>query len=273
MNVLQSLKGFYSEWQAEKGYIGCTENGVLIPYVAVKKTEYPVVLLQYAIHAREYITTYLAMLQAQDFLKRGRRGTTYFIPAVNIDGIVESLYGNGLYKANARGVDLNVNFDARWGTGAKNVREKAAENYIGEYPFSENETRTLRDFTLAVRPDITVSYHSKGEEIYWEFFQEERERTRDYKVAEAVSRATGYPVKSAGVSAGGYKDWCVAKLKIPALTIEVGDDKLSHPIGEEFAQEIFLRNRDVLTVLTENYDERREIYARGDKGSIKGGKT
>ena len=267
MDVLQELKLFYNGWQDEKGYIGCTENGVLIPFVSVKKTEYPVVLLQYAVHAREYITTYLAMLQAQDFLMRGRRGTAYFIPAVNIDGIVESLYGDGLYKANSRGVDLNVNFDARWGTGEKNVREKATENYIGERPFSESETKALRDFTLSVRPDVTVSYHSKGEEVYWEFFQEERERKRDYTVAEAVSRATGYPVKSAGVSAGGYKDWCVEKLKIPALTIEVGDDRLSHPIGAEFAQEIFLKNREVLTVLTENYDQRRKIYARGDKGS------
>ena len=269
MGVLQSLKNFYSEWRAEKGYIGCTENGVLIPFVAVKKTEYPVVLLQYAIHAREYITTYLAILQANDFLNRGKRGTAYFIPAVNIDGIVEVLNGDGLYKANSRGVDLNVNFDAHWGTGTKNIREKAAENYIGERPFSENETKALRDFTLAVRPDVTVSYHSKGEEIYWEFFQDERERTRDFIIAESVSRATGYPLKSAGVSAGGYKDWCVEKLKIPALTIEVGDDRLSHPIGEEFAEEIFLKNRDVLTVLTENYDERRKVYACSDKGSGK----
>ena len=231
MDVLEELKLFYKGWTYGKGYIGSTENGVLIPFLEVKKSESPVVIAQYAIHAREYITTYIAMMQAADFATRGKRGTVYFIPAVNPDGIAEAICGDKTYKANARRVDLNVNFDAKWGEGEKNVRYKASENYIGEYPFSESETKALRDFTLYVKPDITVSYHSKGEEIYWEFFQSGKDRIRDFNVAQAVSFATGYPVKSAGNSVGGYKDWCIAKLRVPALTVEVGDDCLSHPIG------------------------------------------
>ena len=141
MNVLEELKYFYRDWKGVKGYIGCTENGALIPFFALKKTEKPIIIAQYAIHAREYITAYIAMMQIKDFAERGKKGTVYFIPAVNLDGIAEALYGDKLYKANARRVDLNVNFDARWGGGAKNVREKASENYIGECPFSEAETR------------------------------------------------------------------------------------------------------------------------------------
>ena len=198
-----------------------------------------------------YITTYLAIMQAEEFAAFGKKGTVFFLPAVNIDGIAEVIGGDTTYKANANMVDLNVNFDARWGEGAKNVRGKAPENYIGAYPFSESETAALRDFTLMVQPDLTLSYHSKGEEIYWEFFQDGRARERDFRIANAVSAVTGYPVKSAGKSAGGYKDWCVERLKIPALTIEVGSDNLSHPIGEEFAEEIFLKNRDVIKILTE----------------------
>lgn len=251
MNVLEKLGVFYESWTGEKGYIGCTENGVLIPFFAVRKSEAPVILAQYAIHAREYITTYLSMMQAEEFLKSGKRGTVYFVPAVNPDGIAEVIGGDRTYKANANMVDLNVNFDAGWGEGAKNVRKKSSENYIGERPFSESETKALRDFTLSVRPDVTLSYHSKGEEIYWEFFQEGKERERDFEIANAVSAVTGYPIKSAGLSAGGYKDWCVEKLKIPALTVEVGNDALFHPIGEEFAEEIFYKNRDVIKVLTE----------------------
>lgn len=251
MDVLEELKAFYRDWVLDKGYVGFTENGNLIPFFKVQKTEYPVVIVQYAIHAREYITTYIGMMQAKDFSARGKRGTVYFIPAVNLDGIAEALYGDKTYKANARQVDLNVNFDANWGEGAKNVRCKCAENYIGKYPFSESETCALRDFTLLVEPDITVSYHSKGEEIYWEFFQDEKARKRDYQIAAAVSDATGYPLKSAGASSGGYKDWCIQKLGISALTIEVGDDRLSHPIGVEYAEEIFGKNRDVIKILTE----------------------
>lgn len=251
MDVIDELQLFYRAWTGIKGYIGCTENGVLIPFFAVNKTEKPVVIAQYAIHAREYITTYIGMMQAKDFLVRGKRGTVYFLPAVNLDGIAEVSGGERLFKANARMVDLNVNFDARWGGGARNVRDKANENYIGPHPFSESETKALRDFTLSVAPDMTVSYHSKGEEIYWEFFQDQPERERDYLIASVVSALTGYPLKNAGVSCGGYKDWCVEKLKIPALTIEVGDDGLNHPIGKEHAEEIFIKNRDVIGVLTE----------------------
>ena len=251
MNVLEELDDFYRRYSGEKGYIGFTENGKAIPFFAVVKTRAPVVIAQYAIHAREYITTYLALMQTEDFLSRGKRGTVYFIPAVNIDGILKVLSGNTLYKANADGVDLNVNFDARWGEGALNVRERGSENYIGEYPFSAAETRALRDFTLSVMPDATLSYHSKGEEIYWEFFQTGKRRERDLRIAQAVSTSTGYPLKSAGVSAGGYKDWCIEKLGIPALTVEVGNDKLSHPIGKEHAEEIFAANRETIHVLTE----------------------
>lgn len=251
MDVLEELKYFYRDWTDIKGYIGCTENGVLIPFFAVKKTERPVILAQYAIHAREYITTYLGMMQAKDFAINGKRGTAYFIPAVNLDGIAEVIGGNETYKANANRVDLNVNFDAMWGGGAKNVRQKSSENYIGEYPFSESETRALRDFTLKVCPDMTLSYHSKGEEIYWEFYQSGAERARDLAIAKSVSAVTGYPIKSAGLSCGGYKDWCVCKLHLPALTLEVGDDELTHPIGKEYAGEIFNKNRDVFGILTE----------------------
>jgi hypothetical protein len=43
-------------------------------------------------------------------------------------------------------------------------------------------------------------------------------------------------------SAGGYKDWCVEKLGIPAFTVEVGKDELSHPLGEETLQDIIEKN-------------------------------
>lgn len=246
MNVLGELKEFYGGFRGEKGVIGDSERGAPIYFFAVKKTEMPVIIAQYAMHAREYICAYLGMLQIKDFIRRGTRGTVYFIPALNPDGISVALSENPLYKANANGVDLNVNFDARWGTGAKNVFTAGAENYVGKFPFSEKETRALRDFTLKIKPQATLSYHSKGEEIYWEFYQDEARHARDYKIAKAVSLSTGYLLKSAVGSAGGYKDWCVEKLKIPALTIEVGSDRLSHPIKKRHAKEIFKKNAGTL---------------------------
>ena len=252
MGVLSELDVFYKNFQGEKFIIGRSHRKKPIYCFRIKKTDFPKIIVQYAIHAREYITTYLAMLQIEDFIMRGKVGTVYFIPAVNPDGIEIAELKNPLYKANDFGVDLNVNFDALWGTGRENVRRKSDCNFIGERPFSEPETRALRDFTLLIEPHSTLSYHSKGEEIYWEFFQGEKERNRDEKIAKILSEVTGYAVKLTPDSAGGYKDWCISRLKIPSFTIEVGSDNLSHPIGKEYSKDVFIKNQDVITTLIES---------------------
>lgn len=260
MNILYRLEKFYQDFTGEKGYIGSTVNGKLIPYFCVSKTNFPTLIVQYAIHAREYITTYLALKQINQFRAKGKVGTIYFIPAVNLDGIYIALKENPLYKANANGVDLNVNFDAKWGNGRQNIRYKSTENFIGEYPFSEPESKSLRDFTLSVMPDMTVSYHAKGEEIYYEFNQ--TEKARDYIFAKTVANVTGYAIKSTPDSCGGYKDWCIEKLGIPAITIEVGSDSLNHPIGENKLKEIYRKNELVLCALTQKLWENngKKIY-------------
>ncbi|MCQ2387073.1 MAG: hypothetical protein MJ066_01325 [Clostridia bacterium] len=254
MNVIDYLHKFYNNYEGEKGYIGFTENNQPIPYFAENKSDYPVIIVQYAIHAREYITTYLALKQIKDYIKNGKFGRIYFIPMVNIDGVKICLNGKHFYKANAKKVDLNVNFDARWGKGEFNLKKPADENYIGEFPFSESESRALRDFTLLVRPDLTISYHSKGEEIYWKFFQDECRLLRDFAIAKVVSNSTGYKLKDTYNSVGGYKDWCIEKLRIPSFTIEVGDDNLTHPIEKENLKQIYEKNKNVLTDITEYFN-------------------
>lgn len=251
MNVLRKLKVFYKKFRGEKGIVGYSVKGTKIYYFTVRKTDYPKVIVTYGIHAREYITTYLAMRQINHFINVGKVGCVTFVPAVNPDGIKISLTNKPLYKANANGVDLNVNFDANWGSGASNVTVKGDQNYIGKHPFCQPESKALRDLTLKINPQATISYHSKGEEIYWEFFQDQALLQRDKILATAISNATKYPLITVKNSAGGYKDWCIQKLKIPAFTIEVGDDNLSHPIGIEHLQEIYLKNKSVITTLTE----------------------
>ena len=245
MDVLKKVERFYENFRGEKGVIGKSVFNNPIYYMAIKKTETPKIILTYSIHAREYITALLSLKQIKRFSMSAKFGTAYFVPLINPDGVQIAQKENPLYKANGRGVDLNVNFDARWGTGEKNAFNSGAENYIGKSPFSEPETMAIRDFTLKITPDLTISYHAKGEEIYWEFFQTEDNRLRDEKIAKLVADITGYAIKSTPNSAGGYKDWCVEKLKIPALTIEVGDDKLTHPIGKKYLRGIYKKNKFV----------------------------
>ena len=252
MGVLCELEDFFLCFNGEKGQIGRSVEGRPIYFFKIEKTAFPKVIVQYGIHAREHITCRLALKQILEFEKTGKCGSVYFIPALNPDGIVIAQNYQPLYKANARSVDLNVNFDARWGTGQKNTIVPSAENYIGNFAFSEPETIALRDFTLKVKPNATISYHSKGEEIYYHFHQKGKREKRDKALAQLISKSTGYAIKNTLGSAGGYKDWCVEKLKIPAFTIEVGSDNLKHPIGKEHLQEIFYKNKSVINVLTEN---------------------
>ena len=76
-------------------------------------------------------------------------------------------------------------------------------------------------------PSATFSFHTKGEEIYWEF-----EGRGDEKGAKILSQSTGYRAVKISGSAGGYKDWCLLRLNIPSYTIECGSDELTHPIKD-----------------------------------------
>ena len=257
MRVLDRISEFYQNFNGEKKIIGKSLFGLPIYCVCIKKTDFPVIIVQYAIHAREHITSLLCLKQIEDFSRFGSLGTIYFLPLVNPDGVSVCENFNGLYKANGRGVDLNVNFPARWGGGKSNSTVAGDSDFIGEFPLSEPESRLLCDFTLKTKPDLTVSYHSKGEEIYWEFGQKGERRKRDKFIAQNVAKSTGYKLKLTPNSAGGYKDGCVQELKIPALTIEVGADELTHPIGEGFLAEIYQKNKRVLNVLIQVLTEKK----------------
>ena len=73
---------------------------------------------------------------------------------------------------------------------------------------------------------------------------------RDKKYAKILSRATGYPLAEAADSAGGYKDWCVERLRIPAFTVEAGRESFVHPLGLSSLADIVTKNIDALAALS-----------------------
>lgn len=219
-------------------------------------------------HSREYISSLLVIELAKMYANiPGTSGGIYFIFCTNPDGLALVLDGvdslscavtqnylttiNGStdfsqWKANANAVDLNTNFNADWGTGAQNVFCPASENFIGFYAESEREVRVLTNFTKKNRIKLSISYHSKGEVIYYGFNDEsEADLERDRALGEQFATSTGYQLTLTQNSAGGYKDWCVRELKIPAYTFELGREELSHPIGEEYLSEIVEQNKQV----------------------------
>ena len=252
MSVEREIEEFYKSFHGTKGVIGYSVEGRPVYFFTVEKTARPLIIVQCSIHAREYITAKFCLKEIADFSENAKVGSAAFIPCLNPDGVRIAETTNPLYKANFNGVDLNVNFDARWGTGTANVRTRGSANYIGEYPFSEPETAAIRDFTLFLKPDMTVSYHTKGEEIYYRFFQDGERLYRDGKLAGTVAARTGYRIVDPSGSAGGYKDWCVEELKIPAITVETGKDSFSHPLKSKAAlDDITEKNLGTTRILAE----------------------
>lgn len=209
------------------------------------------IIMTAAIHARECYTALVVLRQLREF--KSKVGGAYFVPLVNPDGATFFESGDSLgsgflqknkhrrleWKANARGVDLNTNFDANWGTGEQNKRVAGASDYIGSCAMSEPETLALAKLTQEVSPSMTVSYHCMGGELYWEFFQSGMARARDENIAARIAEHISVKKVDGDLnSAGGYKDWCVQKLGIPAVTIELIKSG-SHPFPPQaYAEDI-----------------------------------
>lgn len=236
------------------------------------------IIVQGAIHAREHIACDLICKMMEEIslnfekYKKLETPNIVFVPLANPDGASLVISGIksvksykkrkflislnndskdfSLFKANANGVDLNSNFDARWGTGKANLFYPSSQGFVGKNAMSEPCTKALAFITEKVAPIFTISYHTKGEEIYYDFFAKKENLKRDKKIAKIVKSATHYKIVSTqNSSSGGYKDWCIEKFNIPAVTIEVGSDLLSHPIGAEYLEKIYKRNKNILKKL------------------------
>ncbi len=269
MDTLNQVEEFYKRYTGRKeilAYSACNQP-IYAFYIGKEEDNTPKILAQYGMHAREWITTHLALYH----IERGiSDGYAVIVPLVNPDGVALATRGqtflqtlsmdrqaflykaNGastdfsLWKANANAVDINVNFDADWGEGVSNIRYPSFENFIGNSVASEIETQALVALTKKFLPNMTFSYHSKGEEIYW-YYKQEGDAYRQAEVfANYIAERTGYTAKKISGSCGGYKDWCILKKKLLALTIEVGKNSWKHPIGVTHLPELIQRNGNSL---------------------------
>ncbi len=177
------------------------------------------------------------------------------VPCLNPDGVQIALTGEqaaGPYselvrevsggataewKANARGVDLNHNFNAGW----QELRQEEIEagivsaaptRYGGERPESEPETAALVCLTRRVCPNQVIALHSQGEEIFWRYGEAVPERSE--RMARTFSAVSGFTlVDNAGLyDGGGFKDWFIKEFRRPGFTIEMGKGKNPLPLSD-----------------------------------------
>ncbi len=184
------------------------------------------------------------------FAQLQKRGIM-IIPCVNPDGVEIELHGSescprykklidsitsdtSRWQANARGVDLNHNFNAGWGELKKlemksGITKPSETRYGGTRPFSEPETIALKNLCLKHRFSHVIAFHSQGREVYCTYGNTPE---RSVALGEMFAALSGYKVALPDkiASGGGFKDWVIGYLKTPAITVETGLGKNPLPL-------------------------------------------
>lgn len=183
--------------------------------------------------------------------------TLSIIPMLNPDGVEYQIHGIGeenplrerllemnggsedfsSWQANARGVDLNHNYDAGFAEykeleKTQGIKKGAPTRYSGECAESEPEVAALCNFIRFSAPwQGVMTLHTQGEEIFAPPCKEGRSNA---VTARRLSELTGYRLcRAEGLAAyGGMSDWCAEKLLTPSFTMECGRGKNPLPISQ-----------------------------------------
>ena len=209
-------------------------------------------------------------MDAVDLLRRTRLS---MVPAVNPDGIdlvCGVLKGTARYraaadiasafptipfpqgwKANIVGTDLNLQYPAGWDMAreikfAQGYVRPAPRDYVGSAPLTAPESLALYDYTLRFSPNLTISYHTQGETIFWKYLDYEPANSR--AIAFLFAEESGYAVSETPYASGyaGYKDWFIQNYNRPGYTIEAGLGENPLPLSQ--FPKIYADNVGILTL-------------------------
>ena len=224
-------------------------------------------------HANEWITTALLLKFTEELARAYAAGgfiygqsaaelldyaSLFIVPAVDPDGIdlvtgalsrerTDAAYTLAQtypaipfpsgWKANIRGIDLNLQYPAGWSTAreikfAAGYTRPGPRDYVGPAPLTAPESLAMYGFTRALDPQLTLSYHTQGRVIYWQYDGYDVPGSK--AIAERFAAASGYAVAATPYAAGhaGYKDWFLQDFRRPGFTIEAGSGKNPLPLSQ-----------------------------------------
>lgn len=173
-----------------------------------------------------------------------RNKITAIYEADKQDGFVNGTMNDYLsvWKANARGVDINRNFDTEDFSSSSKMARPSFMNYHGESAESEPETKAMADFVRDLEnPVLSIAVHSQGEVIYFNCGQKNYDEAHDFGAS--VSDLTKYVLQYSLRRDSAFDDWCNKNMQIPAITVETGSLPCPLPISE--FDEIWAVNRDL----------------------------
>lgn len=245
-------------------------------------------LLSASHHANEWITTLVLLKYAEDLCAAYEQGgtvdgvpaaqlleaaTVYMVPMVNPDGVdlvtgaivpgsipyeiaqemsrfYPSIPFPDGWKANLKGVDLNLQYPAGW-LQAREIKfsqgftRPGPRDYVGRAPLDQIESRAMAGYTEFLEPDAVIAFHSQGKVIYWQF--EDIDVPSARALGEAMATISGYALADTPFesSFAGYKDWFIQRWRRPGYTVEVGQGTNPLPISQ--FDEIYAACRPLIT--------------------------
>ncbi len=235
--------------------------------LSVGKGENPL-LIAAGFHGQEWLTSLLALRFAEVLLRAKSKNapiwgidsaafsrSVVIVPCVNPDGVQIAINGvdgagryadcyrkisessNEKWNANARGVDINHNFDAGWNILREieidsGILGPSPRRYGGYMPESEPESKAIVALSKIRKPRTAIALHSQGEEIFWEYGEKRPPRSRE--LAGILAAVSGYELveNSGTASHGGFKDWFIQYFSKPAFTVEIGRGENPLPLSD-----------------------------------------
>lgn len=256
LNDAQTLEVLYPEI-IKVDSIGESEWGNNIPCIYLGKGKESILLIG-THHAREWITTQFLMELVKEYAagyeKEEQIGeysakllddiSLVIVPMLNPDGVMiqqNGLQGHSIikqlklwrmnhfsrdfkrWKANGLGIDLNRQYPADWGALKKWPAWSSYKQYRGKEPIQAKEVKEVVSFTQQLKPILSLTYHTSGQEVYWYYQTPKENIVRDYVLAKQIGKMTGYELglPESDAVGGGYTDWFITTFQRPAFTIEM----------------------------------------------------
>lgn len=283
MEKINELQALHDEINV--AYIGQSVFGRAIPIITLgDKMATKSVLYVSTHHASENICTGVLLNFVEEYLNAYERYAQlyginlrylfkmrkiYVVPMLNPDGVEYRLKGidkdnpigerilayNGgddfsAWSANARGVDLNHNYNAYFEEYKEIEKERGITNgktkYSGEYPESEPEVASLVNFIRYNAEELEgiLTLHTQGEEFYYK--SKGVTPPRAEYLSGIISRMTGYKSSTAHKESGmgGLTDWFIKEYNKPSFTLECGKGK--NPLPPSQIVSIYSKLKELL---------------------------